>query len=82
MLSGLLLDKSISFGLLLVEMPFVTKLLVALLLLVRPGAPSSVLVPSSDALCYKLTHRVDMQTRKMQASEMVQHKKQEASPNT
>ena len=34
------------------RMPFVTSSF--LLLLVRPGAPSSVLVPSSDALCYKL----------------------------
>ena len=40
----------------LVAMPFATSsflLLVAfLLLVVRPGAPSSVLAPSSDALCY------------------------------
>ena len=39
----------------LVAMPFVTSgfllLVVRMLLVVRPGAPSSVLAPSSDALC-------------------------------
>ena len=35
--------------LLLVAMPFVLSSF--LLLVVRPGAPSSVLAPSSDALC-------------------------------
>ena len=37
-------------SLLLVAMPFVTSSF--LLLVVRPGATSSVLAPSSDALCY------------------------------
>ena len=37
-------------SLFLVAMPFVTSSF--LFLLVKPGASSSVLVPSSDALCY------------------------------
>ena len=41
--------RSVLCSLLLVAMPFVPSSF--LLLVVRPGAPSSVLAPSSDALC-------------------------------